>query len=99
MAKATLLLEFKAIQGDLLIQMVLWRLPRPSRDRPHGIKYRLYLGRRGRTLVRYDNEAGKGGHRHVGPAETEVPYAFSTVDGLLEDFRTECEQHGWRWRE
>jgi hypothetical protein len=44
MAKATLLLDFKATQGGLVLQMVLWQLPRATRDRPHGLKYRLYLG-------------------------------------------------------
>jgi hypothetical protein len=96
-AKAALLLDFKARQGTLLLQMVMWQLPVSSCGRPHGIKYRLYLGRNGETLVRYDNEAGKGDHRHVGPEETEEPYAFTTVEKLVADFRAECEQYGWSW--
>ncbi len=56
--------------------MVLWQLPRATKDRPHGIKYRLYLGRAGQALVRYDNETGKGDHRHVGIDEAQVPYEF-----------------------
>jgi len=99
MAKATLLLEFKATQGELLVQMVLWRLPRPTKDRPHGLKYRLYLGRAGQTLVRYDNEAGKGNHRHIGSDEVQTPYDFSSLEQLLNDFREECAQFGWRWTE
>jgi hypothetical protein len=99
MAKASLLLDFRAVQGELLIQMMLWKLPRATKDRPHGLKYRLYLGREGANLVRYDNEAGKGDHRHVGADEAQVPYDFSSVEKLLKDFRAECEQHGWRWTE
>ena len=99
MAKATLLLDYKASQGALLVQMVLWQLPRPTKDRPNGIKYRLFLGRAGRNLVRYDNETGKGNHRHVGADEAAGPYDFSTVEKLLRDFRTDCEQLGWRWDE
>lgn len=99
MAKATLLLDFRAAQGDLVIQMVLWQLPRPTKDRPHGLKYRLYLGRAGRTLVRYDNETGKGDHCHVGAQEVEMPYEFSSLEKLLDDFRVECERLGWRWSE
>ena len=99
MAKAVLLLDYKATQGGLVLQMVLWQLPRPTRDRPAGIKYRLYLGCDGQTLVRYDNEAGKGDHRHVGAGEAELAYKFSTVERLLGDFRSECERHGWRWDE
>lgn len=97
MAKATLLLEFRAAQGELLVQMVLWQIPRPTKDRPHGLKYRLYLGRAGETLVRYDNEAGKGDHRHMGAGEAQVPYEFRSVEKLLNDFRAECQQFGWRW--
>ena len=96
-AKAVLLFDYKAAQGDLLVQMVLWQLPRQSRDRPHGFKYRLYLGRAGKTLIRYDNESGKGNHRHVGADEAEEPYAFTTVGALLQDFRSDCAQLGWRW--
>ncbi|MGH8632900.1 MAG: toxin-antitoxin system TumE family protein [Burkholderiales bacterium] len=59
MSKAELLLSYKARQGKLLIEMVLWQLPMATADRPHGIKYRLYLGREGKTLVRYDNEAAR----------------------------------------
>jgi hypothetical protein len=99
MAKATLLLDFRAAQGELLIEMVLWQLARPTKDRPHGLKYRLYLGRAGRTLVRYDNEAGKGDHRHVGADEAQAPYEFSSLEKLLNDFRVECKQLGWRWVE
>ena len=99
MARATLLLHFRAAQGELLLEMILWRLPRATQDRPHGLKYRLYLGRAGRTLVRYDNEAGKGDHRHIGADEAEMPYHFSSIDKLLDDFRVECEQLGWRWSE
>lgn len=97
MAKATLLLEYRAAQGELLVQMVLWQVPRPTKDRPHGLKYRLYLGRAGKTLVRYDNETGKGDHRHIGAGEVQVPYEFRAVEKLLNDFRVECQQLGWRW--
>jgi hypothetical protein len=99
MAKATLLLSYKARQGDLIVQLVMWQLPADAATGPGGIKFRLYLGRAGKTLVRYDNETGKGPHRHVGPDEVEEEYEFTSVERLIEDFRAECEQHGWRWEE
>ncbi|MGE5793952.1 MAG: DUF6516 family protein [Bacteroidota bacterium] len=97
MVKARLLLSYKARQEKLTMEMVLWQLPTVTPDRPHGLKYRLYLGRGGKTLVRYDNETGKGDHRHVGADETEEPYAFTTVERLIADFRAECIALGWRW--
>ena len=95
MPKATPLFSFKAKQGRLVIEMVVWQLPARSEERRHGLKYRLYLGRDGTSLVRYDNEAGKGDHRHLG--SREEAYEFNTVEKLLEDFRTDAERHGWRW--
>lgn len=91
--------DYKAQQGDLLLQMVLWQLPEPSPDRPHGLKYWRYLGRNGETLVRYDNETGKGDHRHVGRDEKEEPYQFTTLEALMADFRAECKRFGWRWED
>ena len=96
MAKAQLLVSYKARQGGLMMEMVLWQLPDVTPDRPHGIKYRLYLGSEGKALVRYDNETGKGDHRHVGPDEAEHPYTFTSVERLLEEFLAECELFGWR---
>ncbi len=55
----------KVIRADgSIIELIIWRLPRATADRRHGLKYRLYYGRGGKCLVRYDNEAGKGDHRH-----------------------------------
>lgn len=97
MPKATLVLDFKAAQGDLIVQMVLWQLPKPTKDRPQGLKYRLYLGQAGQPLARYDNETGKGHHRHLGANEAQSPYGFSSIENLMSDFRTDCERFGWRW--
>lgn len=97
MIKARLLLSYKARQEKLTLEMVLWQLPRATADRPHGLKYRLYLGSGGKTLIRYDNETGKGDHRHVGVDESEQPYGFTTIEQLIADFRAECVALGWRW--
>ena len=78
------------------MEMVIWELPRASADRPHGLKYRLYCGRGRTCLVRYDNEGGKGDHRHYG--EREEAYRFELIEKLLEDFREDCARlAGWRW--
>ncbi|WP_366760388.1 DUF6516 family protein [uncultured Thiodictyon sp.] len=46
----------------------------------------------GVCVVRFDNEAGKGDHRHLGPVE--IPYAFTTLPELLADFWRQVD--GWR---
>ena len=96
--KATQLLRRKFLQGELLVEMVIWKLPRSSSNHPRGIKYRLYCGRAGECVVRYDNEAGKGDHRHYGAREE--PYAFVSVDRLIDDFMEDCTRlAGWRWND
>ena len=50
----------------------------------HEFKYRLAYVVGEACVVRYDNEAGKGDHRHVGTKE--MPYVFVSVDQLLDDF-------------
>ena len=50
----------------------------------HNYKYRLYCGRGGECMVRYDNERGKGDHKHIGGRE--IPYSFVSFQHLMADF-------------
>ena len=70
--------------------MIIWRLPKKDSGRPHGLKYRLYYGYPDISLVRYDNERGKGDHRHY--AEQEEPYTFISVEQLIMDFKADIKQ-------
>jgi hypothetical protein len=90
--KAKLLLDTKTILTDgRLIQRRIWQLPTPTPERPHGLKYRLYCGKNGATIVRYDNEQSKGDHKHIGPEEREIPYRFESLAKLLADFAKDIE--------
>lgn len=66
-----------------IVEMVVWQLPAEV-DRSHGYKYRLVFARDGRRVLGYDNERGKGGHKHYG--EQQEPYRFVNVPTLLRDF-------------
>ncbi|MGH9387746.1 MAG: toxin-antitoxin system TumE family protein [Vicinamibacterales bacterium] len=46
----------------------------------------------GECVLRYDNEPGKGDHRHVG--DGEISYAFSSYEKLLADFWADVD--AWR---
>lgn len=88
--KAVLIYRKTEIRSDgIKLEMVIWQLPTPTPDRQHGLKYRLWAGRDGKTLVRYDNEAGKGDHKHVGRAEK--PYVWRGMSALVEDFLNDVE--------
>jgi Family of unknown function (DUF6516) len=86
MIKALLVHRSKISYPDGAIrEMVVWQLPVPSANRPHGVKYRFYYGLPdGTCLIRYDNEAGKGDHRHS--IVQEESYNFISLDQLFEDF-------------
>ncbi len=66
-------------------ELVLWRIPKPIEGSPHAFKYRLAYVVRGKCVLRYDNEVGKGDHRHFGG--TEHAYAFTTAERLIADFQ------------
>ena len=81
---AVKLFHKKQLYHGGIIEMVIWQLPSVDTERPHGLKYRLVYVKEGKRLVGYDNERGKGDHKHIG--EEEQVYAFQSVDQLLEDF-------------
>ena len=94
--KARQVYRYRDVRGGVVVEMVIWALPEPSTDRPHGLKYRLNCGKSGRCVVRYDNETGKGDHRHYG--RREEAYAFESVEKLVADFKADCERlAGWVW--
>ena len=80
------------VSADAFADIVVWRLAAPVAGSLHLFKYRLAFVVRGECVLRYDNEAGKGDHRHVGAVET--PYHFSTPRQLLADFQDDIA----RWR-
>jgi hypothetical protein len=91
--RATLVLRRREVlPGGLTVEMVIWQLSAPTAERQHGLKYRLQAHRGGRTLVRYDNETGKGDHRHYGREEER--YAFVSMERLIEDFIADVERLG-----
>jgi hypothetical protein len=73
-----------------ILQFVIWELPEPLPGSSHQYKYRFYYGKDGIGLIRYDNERGKGDHLHY--LSREVPYTFSDLDTLLEDFLRDVTQ-------
>ena len=92
MAAELLLNVRQPLSEDSFVEMVVWRLPSPLSGSRHGFKYRLAFVVDGRCVLRYDNEAGKGDHRHEG--EKEIPYVFTTPQALLDDFWHEVDK--WR---
>ena len=72
---------------DAFAELVLWALPKALAGSAHRYKYRLAYVVRGVCVVRYDNEAGKGDHRHYG--QRESAYAFAGPDKLIAAFQAD----------
>ena len=66
-------------------ELVLWQVPKPIAGSAHRFKYRLAYVVHGACVVRYDNEVGKGDHRHFNGRESA--YAFTTPEKLVADFQ------------
>lgn len=77
MGTAREIIRYKKERDGRIIEVVIWHLSEPLPGSTHPYKYRLFYGQHdGSCIVRYDNERGKGDHRHV--ADNEEPYTFST---------------------
>lgn len=87
--KAVLVHQFKQAYGRGRIEGVIWKVPEPVPPARHGYKYRLVYVVHGERVVGYDNERGKGDHRHSG--ERETAYRFVDVPTLLKDFLRDVE--------
>jgi hypothetical protein len=74
-------------------ELVLWEVPEPLSGSKHRYKYRLAFVAAGECVLRYDNESGKGDHKHV--RGREAKYRFVSVDKLVADFFEDLK----RWRD
>ena len=74
-----------AFSETAFAELVLWQLQKSAAGSTHQFKYRLAYVVDGVCVVRYDNEVGKGDHRHFGEKESAHP--FETPDKLIADFQ------------
>ena len=80
------------ITKNTFAELVIWEVPKPVPGSNHEYKYRMALVHYGVSVLRYDNEAGKGDHKHIGI--DEQPYIFKDVDQLINDFLEDVR----RWK-
>jgi len=91
--RASLLLaERHQLCANAFVSLRIWRVPKPVRASAHDFKYALAYIVSGVCVLRYDNEAGKGDHRHLG--RNESAYRFTSPERLLMDFWRDVD----RWR-
>lgn len=84
---AQLIARFKNITVDgAILEVVVWKVSAPVPPTEHGYKYSAVYVVDGIRVVGFDNERGKGDHCHLDGME--VPYTFTGVEQLIEDFIT-----------
>lgn len=89
--KAKLVHKLKReLREGVVVEQVVWILPRPTPGSTHRFKYRLALVIDEECVMRYDNERGKGDHRHYGSREER--YAYTTYDALMADFAADVRR-------
>lgn len=90
--KARLLVRQRIeVHAFAFAELVIWQLPVPLKGSVHRFKYRLAYVVDGVCVLSYDNEAGKGDHRHLGQIETD--YAFSSPRQLMADFFGDIQRY------
>lgn len=87
--KATKLLHTKEEYAQGIVEIVIWRVPKPVPPSEHSYKYRLVYIIDGKRVVGYDNERGKGDHKHI--RDAELPYVFQSPARLVADFLQDIE--------
>lgn len=90
MKAAELLRRRVVFAGNRFAELVLWRVSELLKGSRHAFKCRLAYVVDGDCVLRYDNESGKGDHRHWG--EEECNYRFSTPERLIADFQADIER-------
>ncbi len=87
--KATLIHRSRTAYKAGIIEAVVWQVPQPVPPSEHPYKYRLVYVVDGERVVGYDNERGKGDHKHL--LGEELPYTFKGPDQLMVDFLADVE--------
>ncbi len=86
--KAELILDFKYVEADgSIIQTTVWKISTPVPPTTHGFKYRRVYSAGGMQIVGFDNERGKGDHRHSDGKESICE--FFDLNQLIEGFIVE----------
>jgi hypothetical protein len=88
---ADLVLNEKTVFEDgSILQVRIWFVPTSVPPTRHRYKYSLFYRRPGERIVGFDNERGKGDHKHVLGVKTQ--FRFVSIAQLLTEFRTEVER-------
>lgn len=90
--KAKQIFRVKEAHGAGIVEIVIWQVPEPVPPSEHPYRYRLVYVIEGKRVVGYDNERGKGDHKHFG--DREESYRFVNPQRLMADFMADVKGVG-----
>ena len=90
---AELVIEDSFSTGGGVVYLKVWRVPEPVPPSEHPFKYRLAYIVGGERIVGYDNERGKGDHKHL--QGCEMDYLFTDIAQLVDDFMADVREVQW----
>lgn len=76
-------------EADFFVEMRAFEVPK-SAGFPDCVKYSLVLVCGEGCILRYDNEQGKGHHRHCNGKESKIE--FGSIEDLLKYFFAEADE-------
>ncbi|MDR1708467.1 MAG: DUF6516 family protein [Candidatus Accumulibacter sp.] len=89
--KAERLLDRRIVIADgAFVEIAWWRVPNPLQGCAHAFKFRMAYVVDGACVLRYDNETGKGDHRHEGGNESAI--VFRSQRQMLADFANDVKR-------
>ncbi|HZX20724.1 MAG TPA: DUF6516 family protein [archaeon] len=83
-----ILKERKQLGEDSFVEFKIYEIPK-SPHFPDRVKYSMSFVRNGTCVLRYDNERGKGHHKHFKEKESKVE--FSSIGNLMKQFLVEVK--------
>lgn len=84
-----LLRERQVLTATSFVEIVVWRPSEAIPGSAQDVKYSLALVADGVCVLRYDNERGKGDHKHLG--SRELADRFRGLAALQNDFWSDVE--------
>lgn len=78
------------IADDAFATIRILQVAPPIKGSSHVYKYSLAYVVSEVCVMRYDNERGKGDHKHIG--NREYPITFTTIENLIASFYADIDQ-------
>lgn len=76
------------------MEIIIWLVKPNVRASHHEYKYRMAYIENNVCVIRYDNEAGKGDHKHIN--SVEIATKFISISQLYDDFIADIQTYRGR---